>query len=240
MAETARHGRPCLRVSASLLPLVLLLVSGACSSRDAQTAHEPSDQTPPAGAVSATGVLEPSATSEPLPPEWLELNLVGDVSPGGDAVVEVVIRPEADGDVDLEIVEPAALSFASGGRSQRHQVSREGPPVRERLAVNVGANPAMRITVRLHLLDEDGNPSLVMDRSLSFGDLQTPRAQQRVAVVRTLSDGSRIVQHMTRAEALRQGLSIEERPPAPEDDASPVEDVPPDAGGDRPPVRPPG
>ena len=213
---------------------VLVAVGGvACSSAGSQTTQDTSAarQSNAPDTIAVPGGM----TSEPEPPDWLELSSVGDVSPGGVAVFEVVVRPEVDGEVDLEILSPEGLRFASGARSLRRRMRRAGPSLRERLSWNTATDPGTRIAVRLSVVDEDGNPSLVVDRSLKVTGLPAAAAQELVAVVRTLPDGSRIVQRMTRAEALRQGLSVEE-PSLPADDAAPQEDTP-DAGEDQPPLR---
>jgi hypothetical protein len=232
MEKMSRHTR----ARGWALAVLVAVGGGACSAGGAQTTQDVSDPAPQLDATDATAVPDTGVTSEPEPPDWLELSPVGDLSPGGVAVFEVVVRPEVDGEVDLEILSPATLTFASGARSQRRRMRRNETPIRERLSWNTATDPGTSIAVRLSVLDEDGNPSLVVDRSLKVTGLPTAAAQELVAVVRTLPDGSRIVQRMTRAEAIQQNLSVLEQT-LPADEAAPQEDTPTDDGDDRLPLR---
>ena len=227
--QMSRQPKSCRSALAGLLAVAAV----ACSSGNVGTSD---DRVTPAQEAPATNAAPGRITSEPQAPDWLELTQVGAASADGSVTFEAVVRPEADGDVELEIVSPPGLSFASGARSQRRQVRRDGPPVRERLSWNRSANPDTDVVVRLRLLDENGNPTLVIDRTLAIAERRAPAGQERVSVVRTLPDGSRIVQRMTRAEARRQGLTVEE-PPTRAAEVAAQEDTLPDAGDDRPPPR---
>jgi hypothetical protein len=174
-------------------------------------------------------------TVEPSPPDLLQLVEVPGTAAPASVRLEAVLRPVVDGTVDLEIVSPPGLRFASTARSLRFTMSRRGASHREPLVVNLQPQKLTVVRVRATVLDESGRAWLQLDRELRFNEGPPDPARQRVPVVHVGPDGSRRVEYMERAEAQRRGLlpsrptGAPEKPPA-EPALGPGGDVP-DAPG---------
>jgi hypothetical protein len=202
----------CLRLGSMSLLCVAVLSFGRVSLADSET----------------------PGTSEPLPPDILELiQLPGPVTPGSVAL-EAVVKPVVDGEVDLEVLSPAGLRFTSRARSRRLVLRRGGPVHREPLLVDVPAGQATVVRVRATLMAADGKPSLILDRELRFNSPAPDLARQRIPIVRVAPDGSRSVEYMERGEAQRRGLLRNE--PATQGAPAPSPRVPSaqQPGGDSP------
>lgn len=151
---------------------------------------------------------------EPLPPNILELIRLSGGEAAGSVALEAVVRPVIDGEVELEVLSPAGLRFASRARSRRFTLQRGGDVHRERLQVDLPALQPTVVRVRATLLKADGQPWLSLERELRFNQPSPDPARQRVPIVRTAPDGSRTVEYMEHGEAERRGL-LRDRSAAP-------------------------
>ncbi len=145
-------------------------------------------------------------TGEPRPPNILELVQVGGGEAEGSVALEAVVRPVVDGEVELEVLSPAGLRFASRVRSPRFRIRRGGAVHREHLQVELSALQPTVVRVRAKLLDADGQPWLSLERELRFNQRTPDPLRLRIPIVRTAPDGSRTVEYMERGQAERRGL----------------------------------
>ncbi|MFP8879208.1 MAG: hypothetical protein VCE43_06955, partial [Myxococcota bacterium] len=170
---------------------------------------------------------------EPRPPDILELVQVAGSEAQGSVSLEAVVRPVVDGEVEIEVLSPTGLRFASSASSRRFLLRRGGAVYREPLQVDLPASQPVTVRIRARLLDADGQPWLSLDRELQFNQPSPDPSRKRIPVVRTAPDGSRSVEYMERDRAERSGLlpngSTEQSGPlgaAEQDRAAPAEPQP--------------
>ena len=142
----------------------------------------------------------------PRAPDILELVQVGGSEAEGSVTLEAIIHPVVDGEVELEVLSPTTLRFASRARSQRFQLQRGGPIQREHIQLELSGQEPTTVRVRARLLDADGQPWLIVDRELRFNQPSPDVSRLRVPIVRTSPDGSRRVEYMERGLAESRGL----------------------------------
>lgn len=143
-------------------------------------------------------------TVEPRASDALELVRIAGSEAEGSVTLEAVLRPTVDAQVELEVLSPVNLRFATSRRSARYQLKRGGATHRERLEVELsGVGPTL-VRVRAHFLNEAGERWMNVDREMRFRERAVDFDQVRVPVVRIAPDGSRTVEYMERGEAKRQ------------------------------------
>ncbi len=149
-------------------------------------------------------------TSEVRPPDLLELVQVEGAPGQGPITLEALVKPAMDATVELEVTEPAGLRFGTGKRVEVIELQRRGKQHRRRLHLNLGNGRTETVRLQLHVLNEEGKRWLSLDRVMRFNPPQTEPATGRVPVLQTLPGGKRIVEYMSREEAMRRGLPREE------------------------------
>jgi len=174
-------------------------------------------------------------TQEPEAPDWLSIEPVAEGVATGETAFDVIVPADAGEDVELLVVTPGT-SFDSGGRSGRYQMTPGGNGIRERLTF-AGLGPGEDVTIRLRVLDAQGNATLVVDRTIPGSGVSAPLAPARVPVVRTRPDGSRFVEYLPPGQAADRGRSADAPGQEPANIASP-DPGPADAGNDRAPSPP--
>jgi hypothetical protein len=213
------------RLKRSLAPsvaFVAALLAGACNlARDEGRSAEQ---------VSAQAPSSRTAPAEVQPPDILDLVQVGGTTPDGRALLEAIVRPYQEGRAELQLVSPEEIAFESGARAKTIRLSPNAPERRERLSVDVSSGRPITAQVRLVLYDEKGQPWLSMDKGVRFNVPAEGPAVERVPVVQTRPDGSRIVEYMTRDRAASLGLTPFEGGPA----VAPEPEAPVDSGWDSP------
>ncbi len=169
------------------------------------------------GPASVVGDEAGPGTAEPQAPDVLELVQIAGSEAKGSITLEAVLRPTVDAEVELEVLSPVGLHFASSRRSARYQLRRGGVTHRERLEVDLSGVTPIVVRVRAHLLNDAGERWMNVDREMTFKERSVDLEQVRVPVVRTAVDGSRIVEYMDPQEAKRHSgmptsIPVEELP----------------------------
>ena len=156
-------------------------------------------------ATASAGEGASSETIEPRASDVLELVRIAGSEAEGSVTLEAVLSPTVDSEVELEVLSPVGLRFATRRASARYRLQRGGATHRERLEVELsGAQPTL-VRVRVHFLNEDGKRWMNVDRELRFRERVVDFDQVRVPVVRTAPDGSQTVEYLKRSEAKRRG-----------------------------------
>ena len=107
-------------------------------------------------------------TVEPRASDALELVRIAGSEAEGSVTLEAVLRPTVDAQVELEVLSPVNLRFATSRRSARYQLKRGGATHRERLEVELsGVGPTL-VRVRAHFLNEAGERWMNVDREMRF------------------------------------------------------------------------
>ncbi|MGE3166684.1 MAG: hypothetical protein AB7O52_17415 [Planctomycetota bacterium] len=147
----------------------------------------------------------PHRGCDPRPPEVLQLAAVS----GEPGTYSLTVLPAILGTARIEAIEPAALVFADGLRSESVHFDPESPALHRRLIVSDG-NPPERLVVRFTALQADGVPWLSVDEELRIVERTARRRalDARRAVLLPLPDGRHAVEYMTTAEAERRGLKL--------------------------------
>jgi hypothetical protein len=143
-------------------------------------------------------------THEPRPPELLELTIVEAPQSDGAMIVEAVLSPRIDARAEIEVIEPVGVRFEGKGRRVVHTLRRGEPVSREQLRLSPEARRSGKLRVRIRLLEADGRPWLVATHEMKLAEAAPSAAPRRVPVVRTLPDGSRIVEYMSESEVAGQ------------------------------------
>lgn len=153
---------------------------------------------------------------EPSPPDVLDVIVLDDGSTDGNLSFDAVVKPAVNSPAELEIEDAGGAKFQSGQKSRKLNLRKGEPQVRERVQVNVAGAPPRSLKVRLRLLGQDGKPWLIMEREVKVNQAEPAEpSQRRVPVVRTLPDGTRMVEYMTSEEAVKRGLPPEGVPAPP-------------------------
>ena len=148
-------------------------------------------------------------TIEPQPPNILEIVQVGGAVGDRIVAIDAIVRPVADGDVELQVLSPPGLRFVGRDRSPRYRIQRGGPIHRAQLRVELSSQRPTLVRIRANLSNADGEVWLSVDRELRFHQRAPDPSRVRVPVVQTAPDGSRSVEYMERDEAARRGLQPE-------------------------------
>jgi hypothetical protein len=166
------------------------------------------------------GTAAEPAVNDPQPPDVIDLVITGTGKTADWMNVEAVLKPNIDSAVELEVEAASGARLLSGGRKKSFTLKRGTAEVREKMEVNLADGKARMVKVRLRLLNTDGKPWMVIDREVQVmkpgaaAPSPPPSDDERVPVVQTLPDGTKIVERMTRREARARGLS-ENGVPAP-------------------------
>lgn len=150
--------------------------------------------------------------SEPAAPDVLDLIVDNAASSPALLAFDAVIKPGVDSAAELEISEPGGARFQSGQRTKQFILRRDGAESRERVRVNVADGKPRAVKVILRLLGADGKPWMVVEKQIQVNQPPPDKAAERVPVVQTLPDGTRIVDYLSRKEALARGLPAEGKP----------------------------
>lgn len=150
--------------------------------------------------------------SEPLAPDVLDLVVDNAASSPGLLAFDAVVKPGIDSAAELEVSEPGGARLQSGLRTKQFVLKRGGAESRERVRVNVADGKHRVVKVMLRLLGADGKPWMIVEKRLQVNQPPPDKAAERVPVVQTLPDGTRIVDYLTRKEALARGLPAEGKP----------------------------
>lgn len=155
---------------------------------------------------------EPAA-NDPQPPDVLDLVISGAGKTADWMNVEAVLKPNIDAQVELEVEAASGAKLVSGGGRKKPFALKRGTAVqREKLEVNIADGKPRTVRVRLRLLNAEGQTWMIIDREVKVqkaGAAAPPPPaadEERVPVVRTLPDGTKIVERMTRREARERGL----------------------------------
>jgi len=158
------------------------------------------------------GMASEPAVNDPQPPDVINLIVTGTGKTADWMNVEAILKPNIDSAVELEVEAASGARLVSGGRKKPFTLKRGAAEVRERLEVNIADGKVRMVKVRLRLLGADGKPWMVIDREVLVRKPGTaipappPSDDERVPVVQTLPDGTKIVERMTRSEARARGL----------------------------------
>jgi len=161
--------------------------------------------------VSPIMAAEPAA-NDPQPPDVLDLVITGTGKTSDWMNVEAVLKPNIDAQVELEVEAASGAKLVSGGRIKPFALKRGTAEVREKLEVNIADGKPRMVRVKLRLLNDEGATWMVIDREVKVQKAGAaplpppPTEDERVPVVRTLPDGTKIVERMTRREARKLGL----------------------------------
>lgn len=156
---------------------------------------------------------ESHGASEPSAPDVLDLVVVdGAGATPGVLLFDAVVKPAIDSAAELEIAEPGGAKLQGGQPKKPFTLRRGGAQSRERVRVDVSDGKPRTVKVRLRLLGADGKPWLIVERQLLVNQPPADPDAQRVPVVQTLPDGTRIVDYMSRKEALARGFPAAGKP----------------------------
>ena len=158
------------------------------------------------------GMAAEPAVNDPQPPDVIDLVVTGTGKTADWMNEEAVLKPSIDSAVELEVEAASGARLVSGGRKKPFTLKRGTAEVREKMEVNVADGKARTVKVRLRLLNAEGKPWMVIDREVQVSKpgaaapAPPPADDERVPVVQTLPDGTKIVERMTRREARARGL----------------------------------
>ncbi len=158
------------------------------------------------------GFADEPAENEPQPPDVFDLVILGEGKTADWMNVEAVLKPNLDSAAQLEVEAASGARLMSGGRMKALTLKRGAAEQRERMEVNIADGKLRTVKVRLRLLNADGKAWMIIDREVRVkkpGAAPSAPAlsdDERVPVVRTLPDGTKVVERMTRREARERGL----------------------------------
>lgn len=186
-----------------------------------------------AAATPGPGPAQAALTVEPSPPELIDLALLEGLDRNGRGAVSLAVRPGLETEATLDLIPEGGARVTTPGALARRRLTPHEVIRPERISIEAMTGSGAAITARLTLLGPGGEPQMIIDRTLSLQPSPERAAQALVPLVRTLPDGSRLVERLPREEAEhleRLGLGTLGAPP-------PVEtDAPLDEGGDPSPV----
>jgi hypothetical protein len=152
------------------------------------------------------------AINEPQPPDVFDLVILGAGKTADWMNVEAVLKPNIDSAAELEVESASGARLISGGRRKPLTLKRGTAEQRERMEVSIADGKMRTVKVRLRLLNAEGKAWMVIDREVKVKKSGTAASaptlsdDERVPVVRTLPDGTKVVERMTRREARERGL----------------------------------
>jgi hypothetical protein len=152
------------------------------------------------------------AINEPQPPDVFDLVILGAGKTADWMNVEAVLKPNIDSAAELEVESASGARLISGGRRKPLTLKRGTAEQRERMEVSIADGKMRTVKVRLRLLNAEGKAWMVIDREVKVkkpgtaASAPTLSDDERVPVVRTLPDGTKVVERMTRREARERGL----------------------------------
>lgn len=158
------------------------------------------------------GTAAEPAVNDPQPPDVIDLVVTGAGKTADWMNVEAVLKPNIDSAVELEVEAASGARLLSGGRKKPFTLKRGAAEVREKMEVNIADGRAHTVKVKLRLLNAEGKPWMVIDREVQVmkpgvaAPAPPPADDERVPIVRTLPDGTKIVERLTRREARARGL----------------------------------
>jgi hypothetical protein len=158
------------------------------------------------------GMAAEPAANEAQPPDVLDLVVTGTGRTADWINVEAVLKPAIDSQAMLEVEAASGARLVSGGHKKSLSLKRGTAAAHEKLEVNIADGQPHKVRVKLRLLNDEGKTWMVIDREVkvqktSAAPPPPPAADdERVPVVRTLPDGTKIVERMTRREARKLGL----------------------------------
>lgn len=145
--------------------------------------------------ITTTAPTNEAAHAEPHAPDLIDLAVVEEDPATGAVTVDVVISPQLDAAVEVEILSPAGLRFADAQPRRMLALRRGDAEKRERVRLSLPGRRTETLRVQLRVLDERGQPTMVITREKVFNP-PVPNGPARVPVVHTLPDGSRIVEYV--------------------------------------------
>jgi hypothetical protein len=157
-------------------------------------------------------IADEPAINEPQPPDVFDLVILGAGKTADWMNVEAVLKPNVDSEAELEVEAASGARLMAGGRRKPLTLKRGAAEQRERMEVNIADGKSRTVKVRLRLLNAEGKAWMVIDREVQVrkpgAAASTPAISddERVPVVRTLPDGTKVVERMTRREARERGL----------------------------------
>jgi hypothetical protein len=152
------------------------------------------------------------AINDPQPPDVFDLVILGAGKTADWMNVEAVLKPNIDSAAELEVESASGARLISGGRRKPLTLKRGTAEQRERMEVSIADGKMRTVKVRLRLLNAEGKAWMVIDREVkvkkpgAVTSAQVLSDDERVPVVRTLPDGTKVVERMTRREARERGL----------------------------------
>lgn len=147
----------------------------------------------------ALAAILATAWAEPSAPDVLDLLVVE--STGTSVTIEAVVKPAIEGVAELHLSGPAGLKLAAGQSGKRLQLRRGDSASRERFQIEGLAGKLATVKAELRILAPDGKPWMIVTRELKVNAPAAPTQPARVPVVRTLPDGTRIVEYVSEKEA---------------------------------------
>jgi len=164
------------------------------------------------GMIITLGIADEPSANDPQPPDLIDFVITGTGKTADWMNMEAVLKPNIDSVVELEVEAASGARLVSGGRKKPFTLKRGMAEVREKVEVNIADGKARTVKVKLRLLTADGKPWMVIDREVQVKKAGTPPPappqsdDERVPVVQTLPDGTKIVERITRREARARGL----------------------------------
>lgn len=149
-----------------------------------------------------------SPPPEPSPPDYLDLQVDDGDASSSTIDFTVTVDSEIDSEYQIEVIGPKGARFESGYSSARFKSDPDASSQIESLKINKAASNGVVVEVRLTLLDDNGEPWMVINKSHLIGEPVADSGAARYPVVFERADGSKFVEYMTQDEAAQRGLPI--------------------------------